>query len=463
MEHSEVRDLRIVLLGKNVLEKNRVGNLLLETDVFKSEDPSDDTFNLHSERFSGTVMDRHVMIINSPQLLEPYLSFSDIKQAVRECMKLSAPGPHVFIFVLQYNDFNELNGHRVKYVLKEFSGEAIKRTIVITTDEESYRSMLSSMIKNKAIHQLIKECGGGHLQFDERKTELQSKIFRRIDKIFKESQEKNLAREIYRGIKGKSVVEEQIRSCDSVISEEEKKERSQKDDGKPKKGNKDRSNEASANVSRKEKLNLVLCGSDTTLKASVSQILQGRKIKSHQSVCTVDVELHGRLISLVELPALSRLSEEEVRHQTLRCVSLCDLGVHVFIIIIPVAPLNNEDKVEIEKIQKIFDSREHFMVIFTTEMTVGEPVINLAKSIFDSQSLCGGQYRVMGLNEPEKSRQIPDLLEYIENLKTEPYSLQMYVKAQENRVRHDTQQKYEEELKKMENKIKELQLNIPSE
>ncbi|RXN37037.1 GTPase IMAP family member 8-like protein [Labeo rohita] len=224
-------------------------------------------------------MDRHVTIINCPQLLEPYLSFSDIKQAVRECMNLSAPGPHVFILVLQYSDFNELNGHRVKYVLKEFSGEAIKRTIVITTDEETYRSMLSSMIKNKAIHQLIKECGGGHLQFDERKTELQSKIFRRIDKIHKEGQERNLTREMYAGIKGRSVVEKQIRSCDSVKSEEEKKERSQKDDGKPKKGNKDRSNE----------------------------------------------------------------------------------GVHAFIIIIPVAPLNNEDKAEIEKIQKIFDSREHFM------------------------------------------------------------------------------------------------------
>ncbi|KAL1279084.1 hypothetical protein QQF64_025757 [Cirrhinus molitorella] len=464
LERPSMRDLRIVLLGKNVLETNRVGNLLLETDVFKSEAPSDDAIHLHSETFSGTVMDRHVMIINSPQLLEPYLSFFNIKKAVRECINLSAPGPHAFILVLQYNDFNELNGHRVKYVLKEFSGEAIKRTIVVTTDEESYRSMLSSMIKNKAIHQLIKECGGGHLQFDERKTELQSKIFRRIDKILKESQEKNLTSQIYRGIKGKSVVEVQIRSCDSIRSEEEKKERSQKDDGKPKKGNKDTSNEESANLSRKEKLNLVLCGSDPTLTVSVSKILQGRKIKSsHQSMCTVDVELHGRLISLVELPALNRLSEEEVRRQTLRCVSLCDPGVHVFIIIIPVGSLNNEDKAEIEKIQKIFDSRVHFMVLFTSGVTVGEPVINFAKSISDSQSLCGGRYRVMGLNEPEKSRQIPDLLEYIENMKTEPYSLQMYVKAQENRVRHETQQIYEEELKRMENKIKELQLNIPSE
>uniref|UniRef100_A0A672PUD1 GTPase IMAP family member 8 n=1 Tax=Sinocyclocheilus grahami TaxID=75366 RepID=A0A672PUD1_SINGR len=42
-------------------------------------------------------------------------------------------------------------------------------------------------------------------------------------------------------------------------------------------------------------------------------------------------------------------------HQTHRCVSLCHPGVHAFILIIPDAPLNNEDKAEMEKIQRIFN------------------------------------------------------------------------------------------------------------
>ncbi|KAK2906509.1 hypothetical protein Q8A67_005494 [Cirrhinus molitorella] len=72
-------------------------------------------------------------------------------------------------------------------------------------------------------------------------------------------------------------------------------------------------------------------------------------------------------ISLVELPALfnTQLSEEEVMRQTHRCVSLCHPGVHVFIIIIPDAPLNNEDRAEIEEIQRIFSSRinKHIMIL----------------------------------------------------------------------------------------------------
>uniref|UniRef100_A0A671N8M0 GTPase IMAP family member 8 n=1 Tax=Sinocyclocheilus anshuiensis TaxID=1608454 RepID=A0A671N8M0_9TELE len=44
--------------------------------------------------------------------------------------------------------------------------------------------------------------------------------------------------------------------------------------------------------------------------------------------------------------------------QTHRCVSLCHPGVHVFILIIPDAPLNNEDRAEIGEIQRIFNSRD---------------------------------------------------------------------------------------------------------
>ncbi len=89
------------------------------------------------------------------------------------------------------------------------------------------------------------------------------------------------------------------------------------------------------------KLNLLVCGSDGSLKSSISDlILQQTDRRS-------DVELHDRLINLLELPALIGLSEEEVMRQTLRCVSLCDPGVHAFLLIIPDAPLNCEDKAEI--------------------------------------------------------------------------------------------------------------------
>ncbi len=71
-----------------------------------------------------------------------------------------------------------------------------------------------------------------------------------------------------------------------------------------------------------------------------------------------------------------QLSQEEVMCQTLRCVSLCDFGVHSFFLIVPVGPLTDEDKIELEKIQKIFYYKEHFMVLFTTDLTVDQSVRN---------------------------------------------------------------------------------------
>uniref|UniRef100_A0A8C2J102 AIG1-type G domain-containing protein n=1 Tax=Cyprinus carpio TaxID=7962 RepID=A0A8C2J102_CYPCA len=225
----------------------------------------------------------------------------------------------------------------------------------------------------------------------------------------------------------------------------------------------------SLNFFGKQKLNLVLCGYDGTLKVSVSKLLRGKKVKpSHQRAISEeclkrDERIHGRLISLLELPALTRLSEEEVMCQTLNCVSLCDPGVHVFLLIVPAGTLNNDERAEIEKIRKIFDSRDNFMVLFTTELIIIKKVTNFVESSPEFQRLisrCGGQYKVMGLNEPENSRQIPELLDYIENMKTEPFSHQMYVKAQENRVRHELEEQHKKE---MENKLKELQGKVQSE
>ncbi len=224
----------------------------------------------------------------------------------------------------------------------------------------------------------------------------------------------------------------------------------------------------SANFSGKQKLNMVLCGSDGSLKVSVSKLLRGKKIKPSCRQASSEVrekkeeKIHGRLISLLEFPALGQLSEDEVMRQTLRCVSLCDPGVHAFVIIIPVGPLTDEDKTEIEEIQRIFYSKEHFIVIFISEVPVKRPVTEFITSSPESQrliSLCGGQYRVMGLKEPENSRQIPDLLDYIESMKTEPYTLQMYVKAQENKARREL----EEQMRELKIRIKDLQQKIPTE
>ncbi|XP_067303207.1 GTPase IMAP family member 8-like [Pseudorasbora parva] len=349
-------DLRIVLLGKNVKENSRIRNFILGRAAFQSEAPPADV-ELHIEKHRGKLKDRDIIVINAGHLLHPNLSESQITQGVKECVNLSAPGPHVIILVLQQNDFSENDRNRVKYVLNDFSEEALEHTLVLTNEKE---------INNNHIHQFIKECRGGHLQFDERNSGLLSETLERVEKMLKE----NLYEEAG---ESSSVDKEQSRSGGSVTAEEEE-DGDHEDDGKIKQSKIEKSevsiqrNTLLGDVCALPKLNVVLCGSDRTLKASISNLILDQRYRRSElgSECVkLEGEVHGRLITVVELPALTRLSQEEVMRQAHRCVSLCDPGVHVFLLIIPDGPITDEDKTGTEELQKIFSSKinNHIMVL----------------------------------------------------------------------------------------------------
>uniref|UniRef100_A0A8C1Z220 GTPase IMAP family member 8 n=1 Tax=Cyprinus carpio TaxID=7962 RepID=A0A8C1Z220_CYPCA len=190
-------------------------------------------------------------------------------------------------------------------------------------------------------------------------------------------------------------------------------------------------------ISEAVKLNLVVCGSDRMLKSSVSeQILQQTDRRS-------DVELHDRQISVIELPALTRLSEEEVMRQTLRCVSLCHPGVHVFIIIIPEAPLNNEDKAETEKIQKIFSSRINKHIMILIKQSSEHQTEELSEETQSVIQRFGGRHQFFG-----PKTQVSTLMENIEQMleenRGEFYSTETFLETQMKKL-----MKYEEMKKKI--------------
>ncbi|XP_026109532.1 GTPase IMAP family member 8-like [Carassius auratus] len=439
MASGSVDDLRIVLIGKNGSENSRVGNITVGTEAFNREAPF--YFQQHSMKISGEVEGRHITVINT-HLLEPNLSQHRITQGVRECVSLSAPGPHVFLLILQYKDFSENDKHRVKCVLNHFSYQAMKHTIVLTTDEEPRTSKMTSVIWNKVIHDLIKECGGGNLHFDTTNPGWRSELFRRIEEILKKEHKEFLICDMHED-DGSSVDGDLSRSGGSIRGDD-------KDDSELNESTQTAS-DGGVTTTVKTKLNIVLCGNNPTLKNSVSKMFRGITIKSQKEMSKVCVKkegkIHGRQISVIELPALTRLSEQEVMQETLHCLSLCDPGVHLFILVSPVCPLNNEDRAEMEKIKGILNSNEHFMVLFITELDQSVRVCN---------SLYGSWYSVMGLKDQRISEKISDLFDRIDSMKTEPYSLQMHISAPEKRVRHEL----EEKLRVRDNEVKELQKKI---
>ncbi|XP_043079533.1 GTPase IMAP family member 8-like [Puntigrus tetrazona] len=343
---TNMRDLKIILIGKNVSENNRVENSILGRTAFHREAASS---SQQYSRISGEVEERKTTVINT-DLLETNLSQQQITEAVSEC--LSAPGPHVFVLVLQYKDFTEKDRDRVKYVLNLFSKQAVKHTIALTTDEEPHR--LNFFTRNNVIHGLIKECGGGHLQSD---TGWRCEMFRRTEEMLKTECEE----EMYSS-KSKTT------ASDGVTTAE------------------------------KAKLNIVLCGNDSALKNRVSKMFT-ETINQTESKKTEEM-IEGWHISLLELPALfnTQLSEEDVMRQTHRCVSLCHPGVHVFIFIVPDAPLTDEDRAEIEEIQRIFSSRINKHIMILIKQNSDHQAAELNEETQSAIQSLGGRHHFIDLN-----------------------------------------------------------------
>uniref|UniRef100_A0A3B4Z3T8 GTPase IMAP family member 8 n=1 Tax=Stegastes partitus TaxID=144197 RepID=A0A3B4Z3T8_9TELE len=58
-----------------------------------------------------------MVLINTPDLLHPNISDDKLTEHVELCVRLSAPGPHVFLLVLQPEDFTEEHRLRLQTVL----------------------------------------------------------------------------------------------------------------------------------------------------------------------------------------------------------------------------------------------------------------------------------------------------------------------------------------------------------
>ncbi len=130
-------------------ENSRVGNFILGRAAFDSEAPPDVV-----ERIGGRLKDRHVTIINSPQLLQTNISDHQITQTVRECVNLSDPGPHVIVLLLKHEQCSTDDQECVEKVLHSFSEQVFEHTMVITTQKP--------IETNHILQRIIQKCFNRH-------------------------------------------------------------------------------------------------------------------------------------------------------------------------------------------------------------------------------------------------------------------------------------------------------------
>ncbi|KAM6944679.1 GTPase IMAP family member 8-like [Lycodopsis pacificus] len=371
---------RIVLLGKSEDKQTKLGNFIMRNQSFHHQT------NRQSVATRGEWKGKPLTVVKTPNIFS--LNKETRRREMKSCMTLCSPGPNVLLILVKPSDFTEKNRQTLKFFLRFLDQDAFQHSMVIMTHDDEMNVSVNDR----------NDCGGRHysMSADDHKS-----LMEKIENIVHENKGTFL-----------TFTEDTIRPTSDPM---------------------------------KPSLNLVLCGRTGAGKTSAAKAILGQTALhpvSNSSECVKHQgEVCGRWVSLVELPALYGEPQEAVMEESLRCISLCGPeGVHVFFLVLPVGPLTDEDKGELETIQKTFSSpvNDFTIILFTVESDPEAPaVVNFVKENKEIQDLCqscGGRYVVLNIKDQQ---QIPKLLDSVEKMRVEGsrcFTMEMFTKAQMEKV-----------------------------
>ncbi|XP_059192385.1 interaptin-like [Centropristis striata] len=373
--------LRIVMFGKSEDKKKSLCSFIMRNRQSKFYKIN---VKKQCEVANGEWGGNPLKVVKMPDLFS--LSVETFIEEMKSCATLCLPGPNVLLLLVKPSDFTEKIRQRLKFILSFFGQEAFKHSMVILTHEE----------RETTVNQLLTDCGGRHYSMAE---DDHRSLMEKIENIVQENRGTFL-----------TFNEEIIRPKSEYM---------------------------------KPALNVVLCGRRGAGKTSAAKAILGQtelhSVSSSECV-KHQGEVCGRWVSLVELPALNGKPQEEVMEESFRCISLCDPeDVHAFILVLPVGPLTDEDKGELETIQNTFSSQvnDFTMILFTVESDPTAPAVdNFLKKSKDIQELrqsCGGRQFVLNIRDQQ---QIPELLDAVEKISSHCYTTVAFAHAQMEKLKN---------------------------
>ncbi|XP_051971800.1 GTPase IMAP family member 8-like [Xyrauchen texanus] len=123
--------ITVVLLGKNSKEKCLIGNTILGSDRFQTE-------NVICEKAEGNVAGQKVCIINTPDLF--HRPSSDQETDIVEEIQPSYPGQRVFLLVLQDSKLSTEEMEMLTQLKMKFKPKMLESTIIVLVDSEKNQS-----------------------------------------------------------------------------------------------------------------------------------------------------------------------------------------------------------------------------------------------------------------------------------------------------------------------------------
>ncbi|XP_034548541.1 GTPase IMAP family member 8-like [Notolabrus celidotus] len=381
-------EIRILVFGKKQSEQTTIINL-----IAGHKEASHPKVSKPLQQIHGKWGMKPFTVVTTGDLFSS--SEDKVKFQLKRCVAQCSPGPNVLLLLVNPSDFTEQSRQKLHFILSFFGEHALKHSLIVTTQSDPG--------ENSAVERLLQDCR------QQQTINLDEHNFRDGDRQQLRDQIEDIANE--------------NRGQFLTFTEESDLEVAPQRTQPP--------------------LNLVMCGRHEALKiAAATAILGERRFgPTSDSECVKNqAEVLGRLVTLVELPALYGKPPAAAKKESLRGVTLCDPdGIHAFVLVLPLDPPKEEDRKELDTIHSTFRSRvkDFSMVLFAVK---GNPNYPAVKRFLDENQdvqqilqRCGDRYVVFNVHDEQQVAEVLHAVEKMGDVGCRGFTKDMFPKPVANR------------------------------